>query len=194
MFGNLPSALLSVVCFGVVTPNEPLPDARAVEFVDMPASFVGIARWAIELFDEAQLELPAIRFVFHGDDDAPCGGPGATHRSVGGLSTVELCVSDADAVAEAIVLHEVAHAWAAHDLDGVRRDAFQSLRGWSEWLSAHQPWHENGSEQAADIIVWGVIDRPIGIVRLLDNSCDDLEAGYRTLTGQPPPHGYRDHC
>lgn len=44
------------------------------------------------------------------------------------------------------------------------------------------------------MLVWGLIDRPVGIVTISDNSCDDLDAGYRVLTGQPPLHGYRDYC
>ena len=43
-------------------------------------------------------------------------------------------------------------------------------------------------------MVWGLIDRPIRIVQIDDSSCDQLDDGFRALTGVPPLHGYRDLC
>ncbi|MGA9276542.1 hypothetical protein [Ilumatobacter sp.] len=93
------------------------------------------------------------------------------------------------------ILHEAAHAWAAHDLSEDRRAAFQSLWGWTYWRDDEAAdWHENGAEQAAEMIRWGLIDHPVGVITINDHSCADLDAGYRTLAGRPPLHGYRDHC
>ncbi|HKX75576.1 MAG TPA: hypothetical protein VJR05_09320, partial [Acidimicrobiia bacterium] len=76
-----------------------------------------------------------------------------------------------------------------------RRLAFQQLRGWEYWNNYQEAsWHENGTEQAADIIVWGLLDRPIKPIRITDNSCAELMAGYLTLTGRLPLHGYLDLC
>lgn len=187
-----------LIAFGLQAPEGPQPrtgPSQAVEFVDMPAEFTELALWALGLFDEAALDLPPIRFVYHGDDTSPCAGRLGVHRHVDGRSTVELCTSDPGSTTGFLVLHETAHAWAAHDLDDDRRAAFQALRGWTHW-SNHDAvdWHENGSEQAAEIMVWGLIDRPVGIARIHDHSCEALDAGYRTLTGQPPLHGHRNHC
>lgn len=48
--------------------------------------------------------------------------------------------------------------------------------------------HENESEQAAAMILWGLFDRPVGIITINEHSCEGLDAGYRTSTGQPPLH------
>jgi hypothetical protein len=55
-------------------------------------------------------------------------------------------------------------------------------------------WHTYGAEQAAQIIVWGLIDRPIRIATIPDSSCVDLRTGYILLTGRRPLHGYKDLC
>ena len=204
MWNNVPNtviALTSVLTFGFVAPNEEQPDlalsdpAELVELVDVPEEFADLARWAVNLFEEAGLHLPPVRFVYHGDDRAPCGGWRGVHRHVEGNSTSGICSSDPGKVTAANILHETAHAWAAHDLSDERKADFQSLRGWTYWRNHEAAkWHENGSEQAAEMIVWGLIDRPVGIITINDHSCEDLDAGYRALTGQPPLHGYRDHC
>lgn len=201
MWRNLPStvfAMTSLVTFALVTPSDE-QTARAevdqVEFTDMPDEFVDLANWSMDLFDEAGLRLPAMRFVYHGDDRRPCSGWRGAHRHVDGRSTIDVCTSEAGNVAAALVLHETAHAWAAHDLSDDRKVDFQAVRGWEYWRDHEQAeWHENGSEQAAEIMVWGLIDRPVGIVTIKDHTCADLHAGYRALTGKPPLHGYEDHC
>lgn len=190
-------AVFSVVAFGLASPGDGYPAARLspTEFVDMPEDFVDLATWAVDLFAQADLRLPPLRFVYHGDDATPCRGWRGAHHDDEGRSTVHICTSDPGKVTGATVLHEVAHAWTAAELPDESKAAFQALRGWTHW-SDHggTPWHENGTEQAAEILMWGLIDRPVGIVTIHDNDCDDLDAGYRTLTGQPPLHGYRDHC
>jgi len=94
-----------------------------------------------------------------------------------------------------MILHEMAHAWADRALTDERKASFQELRGWEHWRAHDEvAWHENGTEQAAEIMVWGLVDRPIPMLRIHQASCEELEAGYRTLTGAAPLHGFRDHC
>ena len=163
-----------------------------VDATALPAPFADTVEWAVSLFGQAELELPPLRFEHHGDDREPCGGWMGVHRFDGERSTIGLCVTEVTPHVEATVLHETAHAWAAHSLTDERIAEFQQLRGWEEWRA--DKWHHSGSEQAAEILMWGLIDRPIGIVTINDHTCDALEAGYRTLTGQEPLHGFRDHC
>lgn len=178
--------------------NEVAPESGltpAVEFQDMPDDFVQMAEWATGLFEEADLDLPPIRFVHHGDETTACEGRRGAHRHVDGRSVVDICTSDVGPVVDVMILHETAHAWAEVGLTDERKAAFQQLRGWDVWRNhADFEWYENGSEQAAEMMVWGLVDRPLGIVTIHDTSCDDLEAGYRTLTGQAPLHGFRDIC
>ncbi len=204
MFNNVPNtviALTSVLTFGFAAPSEEQPDlagsdpAELVELVDLPDDFAVLVNWAVELFEEAGLHLPPLQFVYHGDDRAPCSGWRGVHHHANGISTIGICSNDPGKVTAANILHETAHAWAAHDLADERKADFQALRGWTYWRNHEEvKWSENGSEQAAEMIVWGLIDRPVGIITIKDHTCEDLDAGYRALTGQPPLHGYRDHC
>jgi hypothetical protein len=201
MWNNLPNtliALTSLLTFGLVAQSDEQPALAGVddvELVDVPDEFADMVSWAMDLFDEAGLALPPVRFVYHGDDQTLCSGTRGVHSRVDGQSTIHICTTDPGNVTAGLVLHETAHAWAAHDLSDERKADFQSLRGWTYWRNHQEAdWHENGSEQAAEMMVWGLIDWPVGIRTIKDHSCEDLDAGYRALTGQPPLHGYQDHC
>ncbi len=161
----------------------------------MPDEFVASAIWAIALFEQAELELPPLRFVDHRDDLDECGGYHGVHRATLQRSEIGLCAVEPGPHGEALILHELAHAWLEHSLSDAREADFRALRGYEFWRNHDEvAWYENGCEQAAEIMVWGLIDRPIGIVTISDHSCEDLDAGYRALTGSTPLHGYRDEC
>jgi hypothetical protein len=204
MWNHLPRAIVAVAAFSAVTVDFSMPtDARdgavgsspAVEFVDMPAAVEAAAAWAMDLFGAAGFQLPPLRYVFHGDDPEPCAERPGLHHPVEGINVIEICTSEMSTVTEWMILHETAHAWLDHTLTDERKAAFQRLRGWTYWRNyAAADWHDNGTEQAAEIMVWGLIDRPIALLRLDSNACDELEAGYRVLTGQAPLHGFRDEC
>ncbi len=91
------------------------------------------------------------------------------------------------------ITHELGHAWSFHFLTAAHRDAFQQVRGWDHWLDSENEWEDSGAEQAAEIIVWAVSDHAVPVVKIDDNSCADLLAGYEALTGLAP-HGYTDLC
>ncbi len=172
-------------------PVEP----AAVELVDMNSEMTEMANWALDLFDQAQLELPPMRFVHHQGDREPCRGRDGLHRLVDGVSVIEVCATEATFPTQVMILHETAHAWVGHQLTDERKAEFKDLRGWEHWRDYEAAaWHDNGTEQAAEIMVWGLIDRPLRMVRIYDTTCADLEAGYSTLTSEPPLHGFRDYC
>jgi hypothetical protein len=172
-----------------------MPADAAVEMVNMPAALADMAEWAVGLFDQAGLELPPVRFVHHGGDMDPCLGREGLHHSVDGVNVVEICATEASWPTQVMILHETSHAWTDGQLTPQRKAAFQELRGWEHWRDYEAAgWHNNGTEQAAEIMVWGLIDRPIRIARINQAGCDDLEAGYLTLTGQAPLNGFRDLC
>jgi hypothetical protein len=150
--------------------------------------------WAIGLFDQATLPLPPMHFVHHDTSDACLGSTGAqTYRD--GRSTIHICTDDASPVEQFLFVHEMAHAWDRLALTDERRTAFLQLRGLTEWRNDDpQRWHERGAEHAAEIMVWGLMDRPIRPVFIPHHSCAELLAGYLVLVGRPPLHGYTDYC
>ena len=204
MWNHLPRTILAIATLLSVTVEpQAATDAGgrnavtppAVELVDMPAEFAAAATWAMDLFDQAGFDLPLLRYVYHGDNSEPCAGRPGLHHPVEGRHVIEICTAEMSIPTEVMILHETAHAWIDRTLTDERRATFQQLRGWTYWRNYDAAaWHDNGTEQAAEIMVWGLIDRPLEMVRIDQNSCDELDAGYRALTGKAPLHGFRDEC
>jgi hypothetical protein len=199
MFNALPRTIVGAVAFIAITvgqfwvraDNDAPP---ALEFVGMPAEFVDVTHWAIDLFDQAELDLPPLRFTYHGPAGSPCSRRPGLHRQEDGVDVIKICTTDVS-LAEGLILHELAHAWLDHHLTEQRKAAFKELRGWTYWQNYEAAaWHQNGTEQAAEIMVWGLIDRPIEMIRLEQNSCAEMEAGFRTLTGQATQQPFQRPC
>ena len=204
MSNHLPRTILAVATFLSVTVGltagtdvgaDTVTTSSTVELVDVPAAFAAATEWATDLFDEAGFDLPPLRYVFHGDTREPCAGRPGLHHRIKGVNVIEICTSKMTPATQVLILHETAHAWIDHTITDERKAAFQQLRGWTYWRNyGAAAWHDNGTEQAAEIIVWGLIDRPMAMIRINQNSCTELEAGYRALTGRAPLHGFEDAC
>lgn len=175
----------------IVDPTGVVDPATMFGFHGFEPELEAFVRGRIELFDEAGLDLPAIRFVNCEDSSDCLGRQGMViHHAEG--AEVRLCDDEVGPWLEWVVIHELAHVWDKYQLTDEARQAFLDLRGLKTWRDA--PWHERGAEHAAEIMVWGLIDRPVRPGHIDHNSCDELLAGYETLTGQPPLHGFCDIC
>jgi hypothetical protein len=152
--------------------------------------------WAVGLFDEAGLSLPGIDFVLDTTVE-PCHGRRGWYSGADGRPVIHICTHEGGPVPELLILHELAHAWDGHTLTDERRTAFLDWRGLHQWWGTeHEHWGEYGAEQAAETIVWGVIDRPIRASQIPApyNNCGQLRTAYLMLTGRLPLHGYMDRC
>ena len=111
------------------------------------------------------------------------------------LSTSRSARSQRNGRERHVLLHELAHAWTAFDLLPERRSAFQALRGFTYWLDYdHAAWSDNGGEQAAEIIAWGLNDHAAPTLAIDHRICAELRAGYVALTGSNPIHGLTKVC
>ena len=100
-------------------------------------------------------------------------------------------------VLEFLVLHELAHAWDWANLSDERRGAFMADHRLDRWWGRDPVhWHSYAAEHAAEVIVWGLMDRPVRMARLPQafERCDALLRGYLLLTARAPLHGYTDRC
>ena len=86
---------------------------------------------------------------------------------------------------EETILHEIAHAWAAHNLSDDQRQAFVDLRGLDTWFG-DAPWHERGSEQAAVIIAWGLGETSRRPTWMPNRDLDSLTKAFNQLVGTDP--------
>jgi hypothetical protein len=167
---------------------------EALVTIDLSPEQAVMLDWALALFDAADLALPPLRVIAHDSTD-PCDGRDGAHFYESGRSTIHLCTSETGPAQEFLYLHELAHAWDHHALSDERRGTFLALRGLTEWNNDDADgWHDRGAEHAAEIVMWGLMDRPISVVRLEANSCPELRAGYIALVGRPPLHGYTEWC
>ena len=189
---------IATIVSGLVVPNETVasgrPPTQPIEIVGMSADEVAATLRDVGLFAEAGLPLPAITITRH-DDRVACNGHEGLHQTDGARSVIDICTESSGAWEARTVLHELAHAWAFHFMTKAHMDAFQKVRGWQHWLDYdHAAWGDNGTEQAAEIMVWALSDHPERVVQIDHRSCDELRAGYVALTGLQPLHGYTDYC
>ena len=171
--------------------EPPAPEARP-SIMELTAGQEHIVGWAVELFDEADLDLPAVTFVRF-DSQERCFGRRGAHIVEDGRSVIRICNDDIDRSAERVMLHELAHAWDRHALTEERRADFLRLRHLRVWRSKDAEWEEKGAEQAAEVLVWGLIDWDFS-AQIPDNTCIELLRGYVTLTGRQPLHGFTGKC
>jgi hypothetical protein len=157
---------------------------------------LAVIEWGIARFAEAGLPLPDIDFTQHGSTGSCRGRPGWYQRN-GARSTIDICVDRSRPSMEFLVLHELAHAWDSHQLTDDRRQAFLDMRGLRQWWGTDaEHWGDFGAEQAAEVMVWALFDRPVRLVRVPEphDDCTHLLAAHRALTGRSPVHGYTDLC
>ncbi len=160
----------------------PLPSEPPVQ--TGPAVFatedrlVELAAWALVRFDQAGLDLPPVEIHLHRTDDQ-CGGHRGTFNP--GRMRIDVCVE-----APGVILHELAHAWAHHDLDEATRDAYVAFRGLESWNDPDTPWLRRGSEDAADTVAWALQAPPLsGFIP--DGLISQNHEAYRLLTGSTAP-------
>lgn len=112
--------------------------------------------------------------------------------------TLRMCSLD-----KKTMLHELAHAWARHNLTVAEMESFTRYRGLATWNDSSDPWKERATEHAAEIIAWALMDRPVHLrltvhadhecqrpeFRLLtieDSTVEELYDGFLLLTGVEP--------
>ena len=99
---------------------------------------------ALGRFREHGLDLPDLEVRFSGDQ-ADC------HGHVGGFDERRRRVVVCSEL-PFVLTHELAHAWAAANLDDTDRDRYLDARGLTTWDDREAPWNERGVEDAAFVI------------------------------------------
>jgi hypothetical protein len=148
------------------------------------ASQQQMAEWAIDRFAQAGLDLPPLVIRFLGPDLADCGGArGRTYLDQDPIE-IRMCWNS-----ELILLHELAHAWEAHNVVAADHETFMALRdGVSSWASTDVAWVERGREHSANVIAWGLLEDPYPISGTYPNDPDSLLEAFRFLTNSEPLH------
>ncbi|MEN8114615.1 MAG: hypothetical protein ABFS21_09530 [Actinomycetota bacterium] len=149
-----------------------------------------LVSWALTRFVASGLESPPVTAVRFPPTEACLRSfSGVTiHGNEG--SMIDVCVAPEDLAiavgfpldARRTILHELGHVWNAHVATETERQVFLDSRGLEEWSAS--VWQESGSEQAAEIIMWGVMDMNV-LPRVPNATCPERHAAFEILTGIP---------
>jgi heat shock protein HslJ len=153
-----------------------------------------MAEWALARFDEADLPLPSMTIEFH-TDKADCNGYlGYYSRSD---KQLDVC-NQGSPRTEPIhtILHELAHAWSFEYLPKDIVEAFTEDRGLDAWHDADARWWQQGQEQAAEVVAWGLMDEaePFNSIWVIGEECERLSEAFAYLTGVDPLHASSHSC
>jgi hypothetical protein len=148
--------------------------------------------WAIDRFDTAGLTAPAVASITFTEvaRQPQCSQHrGLAFRDDTGFR-IYLCLSP-DRVdrlsAQDLLLHELAHVWMWENLDTSTQEQFLARMDLSTWDSVEVPWGQRGEEQAAEVIEWGLTDRPVRQNQMFpETPCTQLAATFTLLTEVPP--------
>ncbi len=181
------------------TTPAPLAADTFPEPVVLTAPEADILEASITLFEIAGLELPDdIVVSFHGDTE-PCRGNLGLSTEEDGVSRVRVCWSHENPGVEArlqtqALVHELAHVWVGGALDDEAKAAFVEFSGAETWRHVDTEWNDRGTERAADLITWALLDPAVLFVDFSDMSCQTWAPAYELLTRTPAPAPLSDAC
>ena len=139
--------------------------------------------WSIRRYREAGLAgLPDLEVYLHRSHDACNGGIGLYR---GGR--IDLCTEDSsEPYQRKFALHEMAHAWTEANVDTAVLERFMDIRGIAAWNDRSLDWKDRGTEQAAEIITWGLGEGQISPLLPEATDAPTLARLYELLTGREP--------
>lgn len=195
-------AVLAAVAFvlaiagGLVSPFGAADEPSAPLGALAPLSEVeaGIVSTALQAFGEAGLileETPAVSFH---TDKSDCAGNLGFWANENGSDRVRICWTHDDRAVQArlqtqALIHELAHVWAHDNVGESDRVAFAAIVEVEDWDGRDVSWADRGTEVAAELLTWAVLDPAVLFIDVDGAACRDWAAAYEVLTGMvAPPH------
>ena len=148
----------------------------------------GVVDWAASRYTAAGLVLPAVDIYFHSQGSGTCPGTFVAYWTSGhDTDRIDMCTTN-----RRVLLHELAHAWVHRNLTIEDREQFLQLWDLTTWASPDVAHHQQGIEEAAEIIAWGLLDGLDTISHLYHYDSQRLAVAYQHLTGSPSPYRTND--
>ena len=139
--------------------------------------------WSLRRYREAGLEgMPDLEVYVHRSHEGCRDGIG--YYLAG---RIDLCTAaSSQPYQRKFALHEMAHGWIETNVDGAVLDRFMQVRGIAAWNDRSFDWKQRGTEQAAEIVTWGLGEGEIAplLPEIVDAST--LTRMYELLTGREP--------
>jgi hypothetical protein len=142
--------------------------------------------WSIRRYREAGLDgMPNLEVYLHRSQDQCNGGIG--YYLAG---KIDLCTkASSEPYQRKFALHEMAHGWIEANVDGATLDRFMDDRGIAAWNDRSFDWKDRGTEQAAEIVTWGLGEGEIAPLLPTPVADRELAELYELLTGREPING-----
>ncbi len=155
-----------------------------------------LVEWALGRYEAAGLPVPIPRAVAF-PPSVNCVLHAGLAIDTGDGVDIQLCFDEAEtclgeaclpsADARSTLLHELGHVWTVQNLDDATRSAFVDFRGLEVWSAPGVNRDDLGTEHAAEILAWALLEDDTWPARLPDNECSRLAGAFRVLTGVDPP-------
>jgi hypothetical protein len=173
-----------IVAAAILGSQRPAPAAqRPLTIHGATASEERAIDWSIRRYREAGLDgMPNLDVYLHGSSEGCNGGIG--YYLAG---RIDLCTkASSEPYQRKFALHEMAHGWIETNVEGALLERFMQVRGIAAWNDRSFDWKQRGTEQAAEIVTWGLGDGEIA--PLLPEALDAPTLGrlYELLTGREP--------
>jgi hypothetical protein len=158
-------------------------DARAMTIHGAGVAQERAIDWALHRYANGGLDgMPGLEVFVHHSDEGCNGGIG--YYLAG---RIDLCTaSSSEPYQRKFALHEMAHAWIESNVEPSILDRFMQVRDIATWNDRSYDWKERGTEQAAEVVTWGLGEGEIS--PLLPEAVDvrTLAGLYQLLTGREP--------
>jgi hypothetical protein len=176
-----------IACLAVAAlaygPQAPAAAPRLLTIAGATATEERAVDWAFHRYGEAGLRnLPPLDVHLHRSHDACNGGLGLYYSG-----RIDLCTkASSETYQRKFALHELAHAWTEANVPGETLRVFMQRQKVSDWNDRSFPWKERGTEQAAEIITWGLGEGQIAPLLPEVPDTETLASLYEMLTGRAP--------
>jgi hypothetical protein len=139
--------------------------------------------WSIRRYREAGLDgMPDLEVYLHRSHEECNGGLGVYHAG-----RIDLCTAtSSEPYQRKFALHEMAHGWIETNVDGAILHRFMITRGIAAWNDRSYDWKQRGTEQAAEIVTWGLGEGEIAPLLPETTDPETLARLYRLLTARDP--------
>lgn len=155
-----------------------------------------VITWALDRFDEAELQLPNMILVSFDPSRDECGGSTAMCHPRQPQPGIVICQQPGPSyeqllTARIAALHELAHLWHWSQGDGAAWPDYREIVGGE--VGDEAAWQDRMHERVAVAISWGLLDQRRRPVRTtLD--CGTLNEQFVALTGRPPLEPIYEVC
>jgi hypothetical protein len=175
--------LCLVVSAGILGSQRPAPAAEPLAIHGADAAEELAIDWSIRRYREAGLEgMPDLDVYLHRADEPCDGGLGLYFAG-----RIDLCTKESsEPYQRKFALHEMAHGWIEANVSTEVLQRFMDLRGIAAWNDRSFDWKERGTEQAAEIITWGLGEGEIAPLLPEITDPETLTSLYRLLTDLEP--------